>query len=100
MRAGSGFRNPHPRAGWPRSFRLPLLHSGRCRLCLPDVRLPLGLIAPQDKALAKFKIFCVFIVLAFALPYRQQMFYLFEFLFSVRCASRGMNARRFNGNEL
>jgi hypothetical protein len=62
--------------------------------------LPLGLIAPHDKALAEFKIFCVFIALALGLPYHPHMACLTRIPFSGRCASRGMKARRFNGNGL
>jgi hypothetical protein len=69
-------------------------------LGLPDVKLPLGLIAPHHKALAEFKTFRVFIALAFGLPYHLHVSCLIRILFSGRCASGGLKLRRFNGNGL
>jgi len=62
--------------------------------------LPLGLIAPRDKALAKFEISFVFIALASVLPYCRPMIYLFDFLFSQSCASKRSPLRGLNGNGL
>ena len=69
-------------------------------MCLPDVRVALGLIAPRDKALAKFKISFVFIALASVLPYCWPMIYLFELLFSQSCASSRLLWRGCNFNGL
>jgi hypothetical protein len=62
--------------------------------------LPLGLIAPHDKAPAEIKTLRVFIALVFGLPYRLRMACLTRNPFSGRCASKGLRTRGFNGNGL
>jgi hypothetical protein len=64
------------------------------------MRLLLGLTMPHDKALAEFKIFCVFIALAFVLQYHRLMPFLTKIPFSWSCASGGLKSGRFNINEL
>jgi hypothetical protein len=51
-------------------FRLPLRMFGMRH---PDIRLPLGPIALQGKALAETKIRSVFMALAFRMPYCRHM---------------------------
>jgi len=65
---------------------------------LPDVRLPLGLIAPPDKALAEIKI--VFIASASDETYLRHMIRRTRFLFSRCRASKRLQIRRFNGKRL
>jgi hypothetical protein len=64
-----------------------LSHFCRCWLCLPDMVLPLGLIAPNDKALTEFKIVCVFIARALRLLQNGRGIDPARFSFSWPCAS-------------
>jgi len=60
--------------------------------------LPLGLIAPPDKALAEIKI--VFIALASDAPYLRHLIRRAGFLFSRCRASKRLQLRVFNGKRL
>jgi len=60
--------------------------------------LPLGLIAPPDKALAETK--TVFIALASDVPYLRHMIRRTRFLFSRCRASKRLQLRVFNGKRL
>jgi len=62
--------------------------------------LPLGLIAPNDKALTEFKIVCVFIAWALRLLHNGRVIDLVRFSFSWPCASGRLMLRMFNGNWL
>jgi hypothetical protein len=64
------------------------------RVASPQHGLPIGLIAPRDKALAEIKIVSVFMVLASGLHYDLCMPCLLEIHISWYCASRHLTPRR------
>jgi len=88
----------------PRVTVRPILPAS-ARVCwptfewrLPDVRLPLGLIAPPNKALVEIKI--VFIALASDVPYLRHMIRRTRFILSRCRANKRLQLRVFNGKRL
>ena len=64
------------------------------RVASPQHALPIGLIAPRDKALAEIKIVSVFMVLASGVHYHLCMPCLLEIHISWSCASRHLTPHR------
>ncbi len=70
------------------------------RVASPQHGLPIGLIAPRDKALAENKIVSVFMVLAFGVHYDACMLCLLEVHISWSCASKHLKARVLIDDDL